>query len=170
VGINTPPYLEVVLSKKIIGTIIGFAMGFLILHPSSMVLQGVIHPVVNIDLMMIKNAFNIHHIAMALFFGALGALFGFMNLHYTLNISQEKKRVSMLESLLPICAYCKKIRDDSNTPKHKGQWHEVDKYITMKTDTSFTHGMCPDCHEEVMNELDREDELDCVHVNESVAA
>ena len=66
----------------------------------------------------------------------------------------------MLENLLPICAYCKKIRDDSDTTKHKGKWHGVEQYISMKTDTKFTHGMCPGCYEEKMDELDREDSIE----------
>ena len=41
--------------------------------------------------------------------------------------------------LLPICAGCKKIRDD------QGYWNQVDVYIRKHTGTEFTHGLCPDC-------------------------
>jgi PAS domain-containing protein len=44
-----------------------------------------------------------------------------------------------LRRLLPICASCKKIRDDA------GYWHQVEAYITEHTDAEFTHGLCPDC-------------------------
>ncbi len=47
--------------------------------------------------------------------------------------------VSMLSGLLPICSYCKKIRDESN------QWMPVEQYITQRSEASFTHGVCPEC-------------------------
>ena len=47
--------------------------------------------------------------------------------------------VKVLEGLLPICAKCKKIRDDQE------QWHPLESYITSRSTVSFTHGFCPDC-------------------------
>lgn len=47
--------------------------------------------------------------------------------------------VRRLESLLPICAYCKKIRDSGQ------QWVAVETYISERTDTMFSHGYCPEC-------------------------
>lgn len=49
--------------------------------------------------------------------------------------------VKVLSGLLPICANCKKIRDD------KGYWEAVDGYFTKHSDVHFTHGICPDCIE-----------------------
>ena len=48
-------------------------------------------------------------------------------------------RVKRLQGLLPICAYCKSIRDDQQ------YWHQVDAYLQAFTDARFTHGVCPDC-------------------------
>ena len=48
-------------------------------------------------------------------------------------------RVKSLSGLLPICAGCKKIRDD------KGYWNQVEGYIQKHTEATFSHGMCPDC-------------------------
>lgn len=47
--------------------------------------------------------------------------------------------VRTLEGLLPICAWCKKIRDD------EGYWQRIDKYVTEHTAATFTHGICPEC-------------------------
>jgi AmiR/NasT family two-component response regulator len=47
--------------------------------------------------------------------------------------------VKVLNGLLPICASCKKIRDD------KGYWEGVETYIKKHTDVEFSHGLCPDC-------------------------
>ena len=51
-----------------------------------------------------------------------------------------------LKRLLPICAHCKKIRDDAD------YWHEIESYIHAQTGTDFTHGICPACMEKVMRE------------------
>lgn len=47
--------------------------------------------------------------------------------------------VKRLSGLLPICANCKKVRDDD------GYWHEVESYIGARTDADFSHGICPQC-------------------------
>jgi len=49
--------------------------------------------------------------------------------------------VRQLEALLPICSYCKKIRDERNS------WHAIETYVQQRTDTSFSHGICPECYE-----------------------
>ncbi|MEO8428064.1 MAG: PAS domain S-box protein [Verrucomicrobiota bacterium] len=48
-------------------------------------------------------------------------------------------KIKTLSGLLPICSFCKKIRDD------KGCWHQVDSYIKRHSLANFTHGFCPDC-------------------------
>jgi len=56
-------------------------------------------------------------------------------------------RVNQLHGLLPICCYCKKIRDDQN------YWHRVESYITVHSDVRFSHGICPDCTEKIKADL-----------------
>jgi CheY-like chemotaxis protein len=48
-------------------------------------------------------------------------------------------RVKLLSGLVPICAGCKKIRDD------QGYWNQVEKYVQEHSEARFTHGMCPEC-------------------------
>jgi len=48
-------------------------------------------------------------------------------------------KVRMLSGLLPICASCKKIRDE------KGAWNELETYVRKHTQANFSHGICPDC-------------------------
>lgn len=55
-----------------------------------------------------------------------------------------------LTGLLPICAYCKSIRDDSN------YWHRVEEYVTEHTDVTFSHGICPKCLPKVAEEIGAE--------------
>ncbi len=47
--------------------------------------------------------------------------------------------VNQLQEILPICMYCKKIRDDQN------YWQAVESYISNNTKTQFSHGICPNC-------------------------
>jgi len=49
--------------------------------------------------------------------------------------------VKTLHGLLPICAWCKKIRDDG------GYWQQVETYLKAHADVEFTHGICPECLE-----------------------
>jgi len=55
--------------------------------------------------------------------------------------------VKQLQGLLPICCYCKKIRDDRN------YWHEVESYITTHSQAKFTHGICPECYQKVVQQI-----------------
>jgi phosphoserine phosphatase RsbU/P len=48
-----------------------------------------------------------------------------------------------LKALLPICMYCKKIRDDQD------YWQKIETYIHHETGTDFSHGICPDCYENI---------------------
>ena len=54
-----------------------------------------------------------------------------------------QSRIQTLSGLLPICASCKKIRDD------KGYWQEVEDYIGASTKVEFSHGICPGCKKEM---------------------
>ncbi len=61
-------------------------------------------------------------------------------LQQTLEELQEAlAKVKTLSGLLPICASCKKIRDDS------GYWKQIEAYIKEHSDATFTHGLCPEC-------------------------
>ena len=55
--------------------------------------------------------------------------------------------VKKLSGLIPICASCKKIRDD------RGYWNELETYIRDHSDAEFTHGICPDCKKKIYPEL-----------------
>jgi sigma-B regulation protein RsbU (phosphoserine phosphatase) len=64
-----------------------------------------------------------------------------------LELEDALKSVRMLTGLLPICAYCKSIRDDSN------YWHRVEEYVTDHSDAQFSHGICPKCLPKVALEM-----------------
>jgi len=59
-------------------------------------------------------------------------------------------RVKLLHGLLPICSYCKKVRDDQN------YWQQVESYIEGHSEAQFTHGICPECRTKYVEpELER---------------
>ena len=59
-------------------------------------------------------------------------------------------QVRQLEELMPICTYCKKIRDDQN------YWQQIEGYINERTGSEFSHSICPDCYTRVVvPELDK---------------
>ncbi len=55
------------------------------------------------------------------------------------DLQEASNKIKTLRGLIPICACCKKIRDDS------GYWNSVESYIHSHADVEFTHGICPDC-------------------------
>lgn len=72
--------------------------------------------------------------------------------------SREKKlrdaltNVKQLSGLLPICAHCKKIRND------EGYWQQIEQYILEHSEADFSHGVCPECKEKLYAEAFEEPE------------
>jgi len=56
--------------------------------------------------------------------------------------------VEKLQGLLPICSYCKKIRNEAN------YWEQVESYLGSHSDLDFTHSICPQCTEKMMKEIE----------------
>ena len=63
-------------------------------------------------------------------------------------ILKLQSQVKQLAGLLPICALCKKVRDDQN------YWHQVESFIARHTDATFTHSYCPDCFKKLLSEIE----------------
>ena len=62
-------------------------------------------------------------------------------------LAEALRTVKQLRGLLPICAWCKKIRND------EGYWEQVDDYLRRHTEATLTHGICPLCASEVMGSI-----------------
>lgn len=60
-------------------------------------------------------------------------------LHEKLALEAALEQVKTLQGMLPICASCKKIRDDT------GYWHQVETYLSQHTTAEFSHSICPEC-------------------------
>ena|SRR2546421_2738874 len=61
-----------------------------------------------------------------------------------LELEDTLTQVKQLQGLLPICSYCKNIRDEQN------YWQRVDSYLMEHADVMFSHGICPDCYRDVV--------------------
>jgi ligand-binding sensor domain-containing protein len=59
-------------------------------------------------------------------------------------VQEAIRELKVLSGLLPICAWCKKIRDDH------GYWSKIEAYLGARTDAKFTHGICPDCSDKML--------------------
>ncbi|WP_306601929.1 response regulator [Geothrix sp. 21YS21S-2] len=64
------------------------------------------------------------------------------------SLEETLAQVKTLSGLLPICARCKKIRDDN------GYWNQIEAFISAHSDADFTHGICPDCSRALYPEMD----------------
>jgi DNA-binding NtrC family response regulator len=64
-------------------------------------------------------------------------------------LREALSRVKALSGLLPICASCKKIRDDN------GYWSQIESYISEHAEVEFSHGLCPACEKKAYEELDK---------------
>lgn len=63
-------------------------------------------------------------------------------------LQQALQEVRTLRGLVPICAWCKKVRDDQDF------WHSVEDYISARTEARFSHGMCPQCFANAKSQLE----------------
>ena len=60
---------------------------------------------------------------------------------------QLTSQIETLHSLLPLCAWCKKVRNDS------GYWEQIEKYLTANSAAQITHGICPDCRNKFLHAI-----------------
>lgn len=63
------------------------------------------------------------------------------------------EEIKQLRGILPMCAWCKKVRNDDNF------WQQVDDYLCNHTKAEISHGICPDCYDNMMDQYDSDEEL-----------
>jgi DNA-binding response OmpR family regulator len=75
-------------------------------------------------------------------------------LHVAKRLLDLQAEVRQLQGMLPICSYCKRIRNDDNL------WTQVEAYVSEHSDADFTHGICPQCEDKYvrpqLEAMDRE--------------
>lgn len=68
-------------------------------------------------------------------------------LHVAERILGMHEHIHRLEGLLPVCSWCKRMRDEQSN------WQPLEQYLAQRTDARVTHGICPECASKVMAEL-----------------
>ncbi len=58
-------------------------------------------------------------------------------------LKDAREKIRTLQGLIPVCAWCKKVRND------KGYWEQIEKFISENTGVNFSHGICPECEGKV---------------------
>lgn len=93
-------------------------------------------------------------VGVILFASALGLLYQRTRLRLekvNQDLAEAMSSIKILKGMLPICANCKRIRNDS------GYWEQIESYISHHTDTDFSHGICPDCYEILYGDITPKD-------------
>jgi hypothetical protein len=93
----------------------------------------------SLDVLQIVGDLEVSFFMVALF---VGLLIAHLNLRHD-ELLQTRAEVETLSGLLPICAWCKKVRDDD------GYWRQVEDYFGRHSRVKFTHGVCLDCVEKI---------------------
>jgi hypothetical protein len=92
--------------------------------------------------------FDEEHLIVGGVTGALSSLlFGLLML-YVHRLRKALQQIRTLEAILPICSHCKRIRLPGANPDHVDSWQPIEAYITARTATEFSHGICPECMKE----------------------
>lgn len=123
-----------------------------ILSPANVLLLHALFHTARVTLSLLAGQFVWKDVAAALqLFGDLevsmftvalyvSILVSTMRQHYE-ELASARTEMQTLSGLLPMCAWCKKVRDDS------GYWERVEDYFTRRASVDFTHGICTDCAE-----------------------
>ncbi len=99
---------------------------------------------------------NVLFLGIALLIAVIGALLAVVVVRSRKNrviqtqleqLTEAMARIRKLKGLLPICAACKKVRDD------QGYWVQVEEFVSKHSDATFSHGICPDCSRELYGSM-----------------
>lgn len=97
----------------------------------------------------ITKPFEPHQLAVAIEIGIERHRSDTARMRLARELDHEHEQVKTLRGLLPICACCKKIRDDD------GYWQSVESYLAAHSEATFSHGYCPACERAVNEAIDR---------------
>lgn len=135
-GFESPYYVGNILALIVVSFFLRIELRQFILVVSGILVQHFV--------LLAFVPFEFKYLFMNAYFLGAAAIMAVIANHF---INELVKEVTTLKGLLPICASCKKIRDDG------GYWQQMEQYISEHSNAEFTHGLCPECVEETMKEL-----------------
>lgn len=129
----------------------------LVVFISTVVFLGNLNAIVDHFLHPAIPYFDQEHLIVGGITGLVSAiLFGLVIL-YARQLEQTLSEIKVLESFLPICSNCKKIRIIDADADQQESWQSIDAYITQHTSTSFSHGICPECKRKLYPEFESDE-------------
>lgn len=101
------------------------------------VVDGYLHPEI--------PYFDVEHIIVGGITAVVGASLLLLMLRYSRQLAEAEGTINRLEAILPVCARCKKIRKAGTDPKDQSSWQPMETYFTERTNSEFSHDICPEC-------------------------
>jgi len=101
--------------------------------------------------------FDEEHLIVGGVTGLASAVLFFLVIIYARHLEQAINKIGILESFLPICSNCKKIRTSVPNDANKESWQSIESFIYERTATEFSHGICPDCMKKLYPEYAEKD-------------
>lgn len=127
---------SVILKSTASQTVVVVALAILLGNVNAVV-DSVLHPEI--------PYFDPEHLVVGGATAFVSATLSLLLLRYLRRFRGAMDTISRLETLLSICSHCKKIRKPGANPLAKESWQEIESYVTEKTTTEFSHGICPEC-------------------------
>jgi hypothetical protein len=128
---------EGAMSKRTIHQLFIYVLIIILMSNLNALVDAFLHPEI--------PYFDTEHLIVGGVTGLVSSILLGLLIFYTRHLEKALKRINMIESFLPICANCKKIRIPNSNPHNKESWQSIESYITEKTTTQFSHGICPEC-------------------------
>ena len=145
-------------------SIIGALIGFFFFHPLVMLISHFMAthnsadaiPVLKNIISVVMQSFSFTmlpwSLSFAFFNGVIGLYYGTMKQEnlakeaLILDLQKALAEIKTLSGMLPICAWCNKIKND------EGYWQKIETYLKNHSDVNFTHGICNDCEKKVYSD------------------
>ncbi len=123
----------------------GFVLGIILIHPFSMVVFSATGHIQMPAFEAMLMSFQLQMWPMWLWYGALGGCFGWISAIFV-------NRIRILEGMMPICAWCGRIKDKSKHDEMVVEWKRLDQFLSEKG-IEETSGICPDCFQNVISNM-----------------
>jgi hypothetical protein len=148
---------RIIIKWPVIGALFGYFLFHPLIHIISVFHLTSGHPNAINLVPEISQAFTVSMLPWALAFMILNAFIGLFwgkirqadaeKSKIIADLQEALTKVKTLSGLLPLCAACKKIRDD------KGYWNQIEAYISEHSAAEFSHGICPECVEKLYPDI-----------------
>ena len=125
-----------------------YSMVLIIMFNLNAVVDSILHPDI--------PYFDKEHIIVGGVTSLVSIILIILLITYIRYLDKALTKIQTLESFLPICAYCKKIRKEGSDPQKKESWQQIESYVAEISATKFSHGICPECYSKLYAAISEE--------------